>query len=71
MNIVVVPNMLRDKINERLNEAIASLPEKERGIAEPERDNYYQFILDYFDKYGIIPSFSLEKKKVLQSECRP
>jgi hypothetical protein len=54
--ILVVPNNLRDRINQKLDEAISGCPE-----AEKDRDDLFHQILDYFDKYGIIPDFTLSE----------
>ena len=54
----IIPNVLRDKINEKLDAAFASCPE-----AEKDRDIFYHKLLVYFDEYGEIPEFELTKKE--------
>ena len=54
MKIMVVPNILRDKINEALDCALADCPG-----AECERENLYSQLLSYFDEHGVIPDFSI------------
>lgn len=57
MRLVVVPNVLGDAINARLDEVLRDAPPE--AIAE--REHLYQQILEYFDEHGIIPEFSLVK----------
>ncbi len=54
--IVVVPNALRDAINDVLDRAIAECP----GAAT-ERDALYEQLLAYFDEHGVIPDFTIER----------
>jgi hypothetical protein len=53
--IVIVPNSLRDAINEKLDAAIAICPQ-----AEKERDALYHRLLEYFDEHGVIPDCELK-----------
>lgn len=55
--IVIVPNHLRDAINEKLDAAFKEVPE-----AEKDRDVLYHKLLEYFDEHGVIPDFKLQKK---------
>jgi hypothetical protein len=55
--IAIIPNVLRDKINEKLDEAFLTCPE-----AEKERESLYRRLLEYFDEYGVIPTFTLTQK---------
>ena len=52
--IVIVPNELRDAINEKLNAAI-----EEHKDAEQDRDLLFSQLLWHFNKYGTIPEFTL------------
>lgn len=60
MKMAIVPNSLRDAINERLNTQIAIHPD-----AEADRDALYSMLLEYFDEHGVIPDFSLQKSVTL------
>ena len=57
IQIVIVPNDLRDAINGKLDAALAECPD-----AEKDRVVFYRQLLCYFDEYGVVPDFSLEKK---------
>ena len=59
MQMLIIPNVLSDAINTKLDAAILKCPE-----AGKDRDKLYQQLLEYFDEYGIIPDFELEKKAV-------
>ena len=61
MSFVVVPNSLRDAINAKLDEALKDVPE-----ATLDREVLYAQLFDYFDKYGVVPEFSLEKKSITE-----
>lgn len=52
--MTIVPNVLRDKINLKLDEAFLKVPE-----ASQYRDVFYQQLLEYFDEHGEIPEFDL------------
>lgn len=56
---LVVPDSLRNAINAKLDRAIADLPEPDKPFAEKDREFLYRQLLDAFDKYGVIPDFSL------------
>jgi hypothetical protein len=56
--IVVVPDCLRNAINEALDRAIAECP----GAAH-ERSILFDQLLGYFDEHGVIPDFTLAKRK--------
>ena len=51
---MVVPNRLSDEIYQRIDKEIERYPE-----AAPDRDRFDQELLQYFDKYGVIPEFSI------------
>ena len=55
--LAIVPDDLREAIEARLDEAIASCPD-----AAADRDELYRQLLSYFHEHGVIPNFSLEKK---------
>ena len=57
MKIVIVPNTLRDAINKKIDSALTDCPE-----AAPDRDIFYQTILNYFDEHGELPDFKLVRK---------
>jgi len=57
MSLVIVPNSLRDAINEKIDTALLECPE-----AAPDRDYFYSVLLNYFDEHGHIPEFRLQKK---------
>ena len=54
MPIVIVPNELRDKINQLLDEKI---PEE----AKPNREFFYKAILQYYYDKGHLPEFTIRK----------
>lgn len=56
--LVIVPNSLRDAINAKLDAAFVECPD-----AATDRDELYQKLLEYFDKHGSLPGFSLVKKE--------
>ena len=58
MEIIAVPNYIRDQINAKLDAAIAEVPE-----AEKDREVLYQQLLQYLDEHGVIPDFSLARKE--------
>ena len=66
MELVIVPNSLRDAINRKIDIALKGCPE-----AEVERDQFYERLLTYFDEYGVIPDFTLQKKGQGAHECPP
>ena len=55
--IVIVPNVISDAINKKLDAAIAACPD-----AEKDREILYAELLDHYFKYGVVPDFRLEKK---------
>lgn len=55
MRLVVVPNSLRDAINEKLDAAIAACPG-----SEVDRETLFTTLLAYFDEHGVIPDFSIK-----------
>lgn len=56
---VIVPNYIHDVINAKLDDAF-----KQFSGAEPDRDIFYQTLLNYFDEHGVIPEFSFNLIKV-------
>lgn len=52
--MVIVPNELRDAINAAIDEQIAKVPD-----AAPDREHFYQTLLNYYDQHGVIPPFEL------------
>ena len=54
---LIVPDALYDAIHKRLTEEFEKFPE-----AEVDRDALYHRLLEYFNEYGILPEFTLEKK---------
>lgn len=62
MPIVVVPNSLRDKINEKLDAAYLAVPE-----AAVDRELHYQVLLNHFYEHGVIPTFELKKNETASS----
>ena len=69
MNFVIVPDSLREAINEKLDAAF------EQAGVEPkpeERESTYRSLLAYFDEHGEIPEFTITKKGPdEQTEGRP
>jgi hypothetical protein len=57
MSFVIVPNVLRDAINAKLDAAYVMFPD-----AAADRDIHYQALLDAFNQTGAIPDFTLEKR---------
>ncbi len=55
--MVIVPNSVRDAINDKLDAAIAMCPD-----AEKDREIIYKELLAYFDEHGIVPNFQLTEK---------
>lgn len=55
--ITVVPDVLRDTINDKLTEAYRDMPEAEVG-----RETHFNALLAYFDEHGTIPDFTIYKK---------
>jgi hypothetical protein len=55
--LVIVPNELRDAINENLDAAIRQKPE-----ADKDREMMYDQLLNFYNEHGYVPDFSLEKK---------
>lgn len=58
MKMILVPNYIEDATHAKLDAAFVHNPE-----AETERAELYQQLLNYFDEYGVIPDFSLQKKE--------
>ena len=58
--VYVVPNMLADAINKKLDQEIAKEP-----AAEKCREYLYKQLLQYFIEHGVIPKFSLQRKTEL------
>lgn len=65
--LVIVPNHVADLINKRIDEVLVDVPD-----AAPDRNYFYQVLLDHFDKYGEVPEFELEKRQfVAESPDEP
>jgi hypothetical protein len=54
--LVVVPNHLSAEIYRRLDAEIEKHPD-----AAPDREHLFQQLLDAFDRFGVIPDFSLSR----------
>ena len=54
--LLIVPDALYEAIHERLDEVFKEFPD-----AEKDRDALYHQLLEYFDQYGVIPEFTLQK----------
>ena len=59
---VVVPDMLTKALHKHLDEAYAKMPIEQQEEAKSQRAEHYRFLMSYFDQYGTIPSFTIEKK---------
>ena len=57
MEIVIVPNQLRDLIQAKLDEQIVLHP-----AAEADREELYSQLLGFFNEYGYVPDFELSKR---------
>lgn len=57
MSTVIVPDYLHDEINAKLDAAIAEFPD-----AECDRQIFYDYLLSYVHKHGVLPLFHLQKK---------
>ena len=57
MRLAIVPNSLRDEINEKIDVVLLECPE-----AAVDRDHFYQIMLNYFDEHGHLPEFKLVPK---------
>jgi len=55
---VIVPNVLSDAVNKKLDLAFVDCPE-----AEKDRDILYNQLLQYFDEHGELPEFKIIKKE--------
>lgn len=53
--LVIVPQMLIDKLNTALDAAYANAPD----AAKSERDIHYNQLLAFVDQYGYVPEFSI------------
>lgn len=61
--MMIVPNLLSDTINEKLDAAFKKVPE-----AEKDRDFLYHQLLKYFDEYGVVPEFDLVPHTIFHQE---
>ena len=52
--IVIVPDTLRNAIDAKLDESFKTCPEAKR-----DREYLFNELLEYFDKHGVIPGFSI------------
>ena len=57
MEIVILPNYVRDAINKKLDTAIAECPG-----AEADRELFFSKMLAYFYEHNELPEFRLVKK---------
>ena len=64
--MTIVPNVLSEAINKRLDAAFAEVPE-----ARKDRDVFYHQLLDYFNEYGVVPEFDLVHNAVDQHVIGP
>ena len=55
--IAIIPDILRDVINAKLDVAISEVPE-----AEKDRDVLYNQLLLIFDETGEVPDFKLQRR---------
>jgi len=60
--ILIVPNSLRDKINEKLDLAFASMTPEESEEAQTDREYLYKQLLFFFGENGHLPDFTVQKK---------
>ena len=58
---VVVPNVVGDEINRKLDEQIALHPD-----AAKDREVLYKQLVAYFNDHGSVPDFSLQRHPELQ-----
>lgn len=58
MRLVIVPNHVRDAINDALDRKLVLWPE-----AAGDREKLYQQLLAYFDEFGVVPDFAITKRK--------
>lgn len=63
--IVIVPNVLADAINKRLDIALNECPD-----AKPDREALYGQLLSFFNEHGYIPNFTLGKRDSLPCKGR-
>lgn len=54
MTCVIVPNVLRDRIYDMVDAAIAKCPD-----AAVDREIFYQTVLNYYDQHGELPEIEL------------
>ena len=59
--MVIVPNVLSDAINKKLDAAFEKVPE-----AAKDRDVLYHKLLEYFDEYGVVPDFDVVPNEKLK-----
>jgi hypothetical protein len=58
MEFIIIPNVLRDAINAKIDAALKDLPAE----ANVDREVFYQQILAYYNDTGQIPDFKIEKR---------
>jgi len=58
MNCLIVPNSLHDAIHAAIDAALAGRP-----CAADERSSIYQTVLEYFDRHGRLPDFTLKENQ--------
>lgn len=59
----IVPDIISDKIYEKLEAAYAALPEAEADKARAEKDEHYKILLSMYNDMGYVPDFTVIKKK--------
>jgi hypothetical protein len=57
-HFVIVPEALRQAINDALDAALAACPDAAR-----DRDHLYAQLLAFYDEHGYLPSFALAKSE--------
>jgi hypothetical protein len=62
MTLVIVPNVLRDRINAVIDDALRACPD-----AEGEREDFYSELLAHFNEHGTVP----ESITILPREVTP
>ena len=60
MTTMIVPNYISEAIYRKVDELIATVPERDKDIVAKERELFYGVLLNYFDQYGVIPEASLK-----------
>jgi hypothetical protein len=56
--LIILPNYISDLIDQKVEEAIAKVPE-----AAPDRELFRQELINHFAEHGNVPDFTLAKKE--------